>query len=219
MMALQIQRARAVAANDEPAAGALPGGLHGFHRIGGDAAVMLPEAVTAWVEAARPNDRRAYAFGYLPVWSKGPKLMRELSAQGFVELTCDRKNSPKAYLARRTAKPWPAAKPEARKVARPVACYDSHLSELMDLVREWAAAEAPVPPNAEIAEQLGLARGVQVTYLFGVLERSGAIRRLAIKDFPFRVIIDVKAGTRTGGGSDDDAVVGEQNRDAKGRWA
>lgn len=215
MMAVQIQPQSSVAANDDAAA-VLLGDLHGFHRIGGDAAVMLPQAVQAWVEQAEANARRPYAFGHLPTWSKGPKLMRELSAQGFVELTCDRSQAPKAYLARRTAKPWPVMQVKPKKVARAVACYDTQLVELMHLVREWTEAEAPVPSNEEIRLELGLGREVKIAYLLGVLERAGQIRRTVLDGAPYRQITDVKSGKSTAGGP---VVLDGQGRGEGGRFA
>lgn len=198
MMALQIQPEPSIAANDDPDAAASLGELHGFHRIGGDAAVMLPEAVTAWVRGAAAGAQKVYAVGHLPTWSKGPGAMRELCAKGFVNLTCKRDTAPKQYIAQRTSKPWTELVSAPKRVARPVPCYDRHLAELMDLVREWAEAEAPVPPNAEIAKLLGLDRGVQVAYLFGVLDKAGQIRRRAIDGPPYRIITVVKTGRSTG---------------------
>lgn len=187
-----------IAANDEPAADAALGALHGFHRIGGDAAVMLPEAVTAWVRGAAFKEAKVYAVGHLPIWSKGPGAMRELCARGYVDLTCDRTKSPKQYIAQRTSKPWSDLVAAPKRIARPVACYDRHLAELMEMLVEWAEAEAPVPSNAEIAEQLGLDRGDQVSYLFGVLDKAGQIKRRAIEGPPYRIITVVKTGRSTG---------------------
>jgi hypothetical protein len=199
MMAMQVQSAPSIAANDDPMA--LPlADLHGFHRIGGDCAVMLPEAVVAWVRDAAAGDRRPYAFGHLPAWSKGPQMMRTLCARGFVHLTCKSAAAPKIYYAERTDKPWCDAEPAPRRVARVVSCYDTHLVELLALVGEWAAAAEPMPSNAQIAKLLGLRKGVQVAYLLGLLERGGQISRRPIEGWPFRVVTVVKAGVSTGTG-------------------
>ncbi|KKC24910.1 hypothetical protein WP12_16945 [Sphingomonas sp. SRS2] len=198
-MALQVHFETSVAANDDPAATEL-GELLGFHRIGGDAAVMLPDAVTAWVRGAGNGTSIVYAVGHLPTWSKGPSAMRELCARGFVNLTCKRDVAPKQYIAQRTSKPWieAAQAAPARRTARPVPCYAAHLAELMMLIAEWSAAETPMPTNSEIAGLLGLDRGVQVAYLLGVLDKANQIRRRTIDGPPHRIITVVKTGLSTG---------------------
>ncbi len=198
MMAVQKVAPTIVAANDDPSAKRMLGPLEGIARLGGDGAVMLADAVDAWVSAARSGDEIVYGIGHLPTWSKGPARMREMAARGFVHLFHDRSHSPKHYVAQRGSKPWSeAALLPPPRIARAVPCYAAHLAALSRHLAEIAAARLPCPSNADLAALLDLPTAKTAEYLLRVLTRSGAIARTPVQGPPYRIITIVKTGERT----------------------
>lgn len=165
-------------------------------RIGGDGAAAQVGTIEAWVAGRSAGAECVYAIGHLPVWAKGPKLVRDLAERGFVHLFHDRKPNPKHYIARRTGRPWNGAITPLR-IAREVSCLSPVLAPMMDRLIELAEAGAPCPSNAQWADELGVTKR-QAAYLFCCLGRANAISVRLVTEPPFRVVTVIKSGKSTG---------------------
>lgn len=171
--------------------------LVGVTRIGGDGAAAQVATIEGWAAGAIAGAECVYAIGHLPVWAKGPRLMRDLADRGFVHLFHDRKPEPKHYVARRTGRPWMGA-PRPIRIARGVTCLTPMLGPLMALLTEAAEARSPCPGNAELAAELQVTKR-QAAYLMCCLARAHSIETRLMSEPPFRIVTIVKTGKSTGG--------------------
>ena len=203
MMALRVDdpSPAATPANDADGGRRVRGEMTGSPSFGGTGKCMTAEAVEAWVKAARAGDELIYAEGHLPVWAKAPRRLRDLYADGLVALTMDHRQTPKHYIAQRTARSWPASARPRRRVGRQIPNKDPHLAVLAELLAEWAERGEPCRTNAAIARLMGIADKVRVSYLLRCLVGEGLIRNVAIAEPPFRVITIVATGKATGRGA------------------
>lgn len=187
-----------IPANDDPhreaavnrTIGAMEGGVFGGSA---DAAVMLLTDVKAWLASAPAGAELVYASGvHLPIWAKGPALMRDMAALGIVELFHQRPSrGQKHYIARMTGR-------EVRDFGQPMARTRSdEESRLLDLLTECADNGHLCPSNAALATELDLTDGLRASYLLGCLEKRGLITREATDWVPGRIVTIVATGKAT----------------------
>lgn len=163
-------------------------------RIGATGAVMLPDAVIAWVKAAPEGRELAYAQGSLPGWSKTPALVRELDRRGIVFAFYDGKGGD--YVIRRLSAPYSPARAPAR-IAREIAPSADDKARLLKVLRAEAKAGQPCSTNKTLAIKAGLKDAARASYLLKLLVKDKAITNEASEWAPGRRITIVGTDYRT----------------------